>query len=350
MRRLTYSPKVNAYIRPSNSALGIIDVSPYIVRGNVHRKTDQVSEATIEMRNPFKQFTVPGRPMFHPMDPVTIYLTRLRGHPIQVFTGYLDETPYLQLFPDTITLSASCTLKRLLYTYWDPGLPHVTEFMARYGWEVNRGTGQLFNPDIESVFLDDAKNVQLQDGSIGNLLFATLKHVGSWDSNTIFIEKLPDGIVESVSRVYNDIDNDNQSIRDSLKTFLHKAIRGQLQGRSTELPASFQSSYKPPRIRVSRPSSRSASRSMSAALTQAVAHRARAQPATTSGFPLPGATPTASRAQIRRFRTRARRQRRALTRSVACQRTSCSAKVRILERPRMRSVDRQSWPLVRTRS
>jgi murein DD-endopeptidase MepM/ murein hydrolase activator NlpD len=224
MRRLTYSPKVNAYIRPSNSALGIIDVSPYIVRGNVHRKTDQVSEATIEMRNPFKQFTVPGRPMFHPMDPVTIYLTRLRGHPIQVFTGYLDETPYLQLFPDTITLSASCTLKRLLYTYWDPGLPHVTEFMARYGWEVNRGTGQLFNPDIESVFLDDAKNVQLQDGSIGNLLFATLKHVGSWDSNTIFIEKLPDGIVESVSRVYNDIDNDNQSIRDSLKTFLHKAI------------------------------------------------------------------------------------------------------------------------------
>jgi hypothetical protein len=132
--------------------------------------------------------------------------------------------PTYSYFRDTITLSASCTLKRLLYTYWDPGLPHVTEFMARYGWEVNRGTGQLFNPDIESVFLDDAKNVQLQDGSIGNLLFATLKHVGSWDSNTIFIEKLPDGIVESVSRVYNDIDNDNQSIRDSLKTFLHKAI------------------------------------------------------------------------------------------------------------------------------
>jgi hypothetical protein len=33
-----------------------------------------------------------------------------------------------------VTLTASCTLKRLLYTFFDPALPYMVKFLQDYGW------------------------------------------------------------------------------------------------------------------------------------------------------------------------------------------------------------------------
>src|SRR4051812_27378754 len=129
MQRLVYSPKVFAFVRNDQYPFGL-DISDYVVRGEVHRRINAVSSATLELRNPNQLWTLPGAPMFHPMDPITIFLSRLRGRPIQVFTGYLDTTPYIQLYPGTVTLEASCTLKRVQYTFWDPALPYSIDFMT----------------------------------------------------------------------------------------------------------------------------------------------------------------------------------------------------------------------------
>jgi hypothetical protein len=142
IQRLVYSPKVYAFVKTDQYPVGL-DISDYVVRGNVHRRVNAVSSATLELRNPNQLWTAPGRPLLHPMDPITIFLTRLRGRPVQVFTGYLDTTPYLQLFPGTVTVQASCTLKRLQHTYWDPALRYSLDFMRKNGWIVDQKDGVM---------------------------------------------------------------------------------------------------------------------------------------------------------------------------------------------------------------
>lgn len=131
MERLVYSPKAYVYIQTDE---GVYNLSDLVVSGNVHRKINQVSTAEVTFQNPNRVFTQPGNPTFRPMDKIMIFLQRLPGMPVQSFTGYLDTTPYYQMYPGTCTVSASCTLKRLQHTHFDPGLPFMMSFMARYGW------------------------------------------------------------------------------------------------------------------------------------------------------------------------------------------------------------------------
>ena len=135
MQRLVYRPKVDVFVK---SDTGIINLSSHVVRGSVTRKIDQVSTANIEFRNPNKIFTPEkGSPLIHPMDPIVIFMQRLNNRPVQVFTGYVDSSPYFALRPTgNLSLSASCTLKRLLYTYYDPGLKFFHKFIQAQGWTV----------------------------------------------------------------------------------------------------------------------------------------------------------------------------------------------------------------------
>ena len=176
MKRLVYSPSVNVWVRTDT---GVFDLSPYVMDVSIDRRVGQVSAARVTFRNPrvtderdqtktrfmFTEHIADDgsvRPMFHPMDPIVITLTRLKGHPVQVFTGYCDTTPYVQLFPGTAQISASCTLKRLKYTYWDPGLPFVIEYLSKLGWGGQNGT--IINISAE------ASQGGLNDSSIGYLL------------------------------------------------------------------------------------------------------------------------------------------------------------------------------------
>jgi|GEM_PF-1722430 len=224
MKRLIYSPSINVWIKTDT---GIFDLSPYITNCTVDRRVNSVSFAQLEFRNP--KITDPKtkksrfmftehvrddgsiHPMFHPMDSIIITMTRLRGRPIQVFTGFCDTAPYVQVYPGTAKLEASCTLKRLQYTYWDPALPFVQAFMTAHGWGVNIKTGTALNPNAEG------KNTgTLNDTSIGYLLYTILKEVGGWDSSNIYIQELPgDKIGKLVANLYQDTAREEaESIKD----------------------------------------------------------------------------------------------------------------------------------------
>lgn len=286
MRRLVYSPKVNAFIRTDT---GIIDISDFIVRGTVTRVVNEVSTAEITLRNPNKRFTKPGSPTFRPMDAITIFLSRFENHPVQVFTGYLDSTPYLQLFPGTCTVRASCTLKRLLHTYWDPGLYFSNQWLIKHGWLPDPQTGQVLRvpksvkipdgwlptPQQVSDYLDknklpkiepgnvtgadrkkyaqkvwdslnqkDNPNATLQsvegemtDSGFGELMNAALQDIGNWDKNEIFIEEIPQSMVEtSVSFLKNVLQNSEPLGEDTeanVKQFVERMIGPYNAGSST---------------------------------------------------------------------------------------------------------------------
>lgn len=242
MKRLVYNPRVDVFVKSDS---GIVDLSPFVTECSVVRRANQVSKATVSFRNPTVWDNQLGRsrmaftehyytdpktgatslePMFHPMDPITITMTRLRDRPIQVFTGFCDTTPYLQLFPGVCTIEASCTLKRLQYTYWDPGLPFVWEFLQQDGWQVSRELGGLVNRVEENRQFGEQK--ELTDGSIGGLLYNILTEVGGWDPSTIWIENLPPGIVDLVERLFSDVSKGSEQAQSAFISLL-KDIIGQ---------------------------------------------------------------------------------------------------------------------------
>lgn len=237
MKRLVYHPRVDAWVKTDT---GVVDISPFIVRGEVHRRTDAVSSASLTLRNPtvwdnglgrsrlaFTESVTRDRrtgqislqPLFHPMDPITITLTRLRDKPIQVFTGFVDKSPYLQLHPEECILEASCTLKRLQHTFFDPGLPFFHNFLAEHGWEANERFG-IINQEAAA----ERRNNEIKDPGFGALLYAVLREIGGWDDTTIWIEELPEGIVDHVTELFNEFKDDSVQALEDFTNLLKRIL------------------------------------------------------------------------------------------------------------------------------
>lgn len=238
MKRIVYAPKVNAFVKTD---AGVLDLSPYLVKGSITRRLDQVSSASIEFRNPREIFTPDSGPLIHPMDPIVIFMNRLKNRPVQVFTGYVDSAPYFSIKAGgDLTLDASCTLKRLLYTYYDPGLLFFHRFLQAQGWTTVEGLGAL-PPDsgqtVDEAQADDqtaggngaTKKGEgfpeplpdgLNDASFGQMLFNTLVYIGNWDPSTIHIENLPNNIIDLVEGIFYQIDEVSKEERKEMRRVL----------------------------------------------------------------------------------------------------------------------------------
>jgi hypothetical protein len=239
-QRLVYAPRAYVYTKKADGT--ILDLSNYVTEGTVDRKINQVSTASVTLRNPYRVFTKPSKgAAFHPQDPITIYLERIAGYPVRVFTGYLDETPYYQLYPGTISLSASCTLKRLLYSYFDPSLPYMIAFFEKYGW-INTGSGSLissqsFNAKQMTTQADVNAGTKpftdLQDGSLGKLLWAVLYNIAQWNDTNIYIEALPsgaNGIAARMATLMQSLQQEQQQASAEFNTFLEAVVGTGSQG------------------------------------------------------------------------------------------------------------------------
>jgi len=228
MRRFVYAPDVNAYILTDN---GMIDVSADIISGSVTRRINAVSSAQLTLQNPNRKYlrkqTIQGQKLqesgdllFKPMDRIVIYLTRVKSIP--VFSGYIDRAPYDQLYPGPVNITASCTLKRLQYTFWDTGLVFVQKWLMQYGWTPVQSTGNMM--DAHGTYGFDFS------GGLGFLLHQILNQVGGWPvgesgkPNTVHILELPDEFISKTkdilaSQISENL-QDEQQIEDLIKTLL----------------------------------------------------------------------------------------------------------------------------------
>jgi len=207
-KRLVYAPK--AYVFIHSRKLGkTIDVSDYVVSGAVNRVINQPSTAIVTLKNPdFKWINgSKGKrkrfdPAFLPMDGITIWLQRIAGKPIQVFTGYIDEIPIYQMYPENLEIKATCTLKRLLYTYFDPGTTAMTDFFVKHNWNWDPNNGLAFSKTAQNDgnLQGDGNNVP--DSGMGEILKSFLIEVCHWDPQAIVIADLPKGVPDMVSRLW----------------------------------------------------------------------------------------------------------------------------------------------------
>ncbi len=218
MQRLVYTPKAWVFVKRRDGQ--IVDLSRYVTAGNVVRRVNAVSSASVTLRNPNHLFTTKGarEAAFFPQDPITIYLQRLRNRPVRAFTGFLDDTPYYQLYPGTIELQASCTLKKLQHTYFDPALPYTISFLEKYGWIPKSPT------EIHAPAALPGGGERDQDGGVGRLLFATMREIGGWQNNNIKIEELPNTLIRRMTNLFRTYQENNQEARNEVNRMIRSFV------------------------------------------------------------------------------------------------------------------------------
>jgi len=168
MKTLVYAPDIQILIARGNKQF---DVSTDIVAWSIRRPENSVASAVFRLANKDMRYMQ----RFERMDRVVIKLKRVEW--IQVFSGYLDQVPHVQLYPGTVNFRASCTLKRLLHTWWDPGLPQSAGIFDQAGTNV----------------FDSANGEGQSDAGMGSLLRKLLIEVGGWNSQDVHIGRFPTG-------------------------------------------------------------------------------------------------------------------------------------------------------------
>ena len=172
-KTLIYSPQVQIIIARGNKQY---DVSEDITRGGIIRRENSASSLAFSLAN--KDLRYNGK--FHRMDRVVVFMTRVKK--VQVFSGYLDSVPYQQLYGGEVNFRATCTLKRLMNTWWDPNLPGSFGILnaAQLGRAVD-GDGQIGS-----------------DAGMSSLIRKLLTEVGGWDNSNIHIQNFPLEFLEFV--------------------------------------------------------------------------------------------------------------------------------------------------------
>ena len=132
MKRFVYTPRVEAYIKLRSG--NIIDVSNEIISGSISLRLNAMSEAELTLQNKHGRFVRRDSTstLIQPMDRIIIRMSRV-GQPENVFAGYIDESPHYQLYSGPVTLRASCILKLLQHTYFDPGIMGMAGMFQKYG-------------------------------------------------------------------------------------------------------------------------------------------------------------------------------------------------------------------------
>lgn len=168
-----YSPDVAAYV--ATETAGVIDLSRDIISFTIVRRVNAISELSLVVNNKHNRYdrTI-GR-----MSRIVVFLKRVRW--LQAFSGYVTEAPYMTVVPDTATIRAECTLKRLAHSYWDPYAP---ESIA------------TFYPVSQSDM-----GFSQRDGGAAASMFRLLTLVAQWDPKKIWIEKLPRPFTKQLAEI-----------------------------------------------------------------------------------------------------------------------------------------------------
>lgn len=196
---LVYSPEVRVIIQSD----GIDhDISGDIVSGNITRRLDTTSSVNILVANKELKYNN----MFKRMDKITVFCKRTQW--VQVFSGYLDTVPIFQLYPGVVSFTASCTLKRIVHTWWDPGLPASMEIMnqQKHDQDAAQALEDAGTPTADATS-GSMSLAESPDAGLGLMLKRILMEVGGWDENQIFIQDIPTSFIDFLAENIANYDN-----------------------------------------------------------------------------------------------------------------------------------------------
>lgn len=194
MKTFVYSPEVRILIARGNKQY---DVSRDVISGQVIRKENSASTLLFKLANKGDY-----NGLFQRMDRVVVFLKRVRWQ--QVFSGYLDTVPFAQLYGGPAEYKATCTLKRLLHTWWSPTLTQ---------------SQKLFQQDTFRNILDGDGQLPVDSG-LGGLLRRLLCLVGGWQPTDVHIQNFPVVFYEFMQKQLLAKRDANQAQSDQFKKLL----------------------------------------------------------------------------------------------------------------------------------
>lgn len=165
MSTFLYAPGVRIFIKTDNidGTHTTLDVSDDLVDYTVQRRSDGPSTLNFSVQNIQRKYDG----MFSPNDEVIVELKRVTW--VRVFTGLLNSVPLITMWPRVVSFSASCSLKRLQYWYWDPNL--ATSYEAAIA-AMSSGTTS-------------------SDSGMSNVMLSLLRDVVGWPENKVHIGAIP---------------------------------------------------------------------------------------------------------------------------------------------------------------
>ena len=196
MATLITTPGVRIVLDTYSS--GTIDVTEDIERGTLSLNENNYHSLSFTLSNPNNKYAK----ILTPNDRVVVQLKRMQW--LQVFSGYLDVVPYFSVWQRSVDIKATCTLKRLRFHFWDPGLPASL--------------------DLVSGALGDQSTSP--DGGMSNVVFSLLTQVANWPPDQIHQGEIPTDWMAKIAAIYSQEETALQAIADSLGP-------GQTSGQST---------------------------------------------------------------------------------------------------------------------
>src|ERR1044072_3979896 len=116
MAVLVYSPTVKAFIGTQDRAGRemTLDISEDLVAGKMSLRERGIHPFGFRLQKANRKYDG----LIKPMDRIVVAMSRM-GTPLQIFSGYMNNGLVFSVWPRVVDLSASCTLKKLQFWYWD---------------------------------------------------------------------------------------------------------------------------------------------------------------------------------------------------------------------------------------
>jgi cell wall-associated NlpC family hydrolase len=164
-----YAPAIKVHIETSDGR--ILDISDDIVNWELIRRSNAVSSFNFVLQNTQRKYDL----MFKPADRISVLLKRITW--MRVFTGSINVVPLFSSWPATLTLSASCSLKKLQFWPWNPSTSASNSMIQKY---------------LSQLKTDTTKG----DAGLSGLITESLTAVTDWDPKAIHIGAVPNAWFE----------------------------------------------------------------------------------------------------------------------------------------------------------
>lgn len=198
MSSLIYTPEITVRIRASKLRNAVIDVSDDLQNATIVRSLGpSLSTVNLSLLNAGRKYDE----IFTPMDAIVVYLRRLKT--VLAFTGYLDKAPRFAALPGGVSLSGSCTLKRLQYFYWDPGTTAAVALSKEHDGMAN-----------------------LQDGGLALKTIDLLNQVAGWSKEQIHISQIPSNWFDRIGKLADSLVAEADAAQKAIEVGSQAYIRG----------------------------------------------------------------------------------------------------------------------------
>jgi hypothetical protein len=189
---LIYQPRVYAFISVINKkgVEEVLDISEDLTGGDMKLRTEGVHTFGFQLQNAQRKYDG----LIRPMDRIVVSMRRI-GEPIRVYSGYMNDGPVFSVWPRVLSLTSSCTLKRLQYWYWDSGAQESANLIQQIGSQTSGIAGdQQANAGQPSG-----------DGGMRDLTLKVLEEVVRWPKEKVHIGAIPDDWFTFATQVGDEI-------------------------------------------------------------------------------------------------------------------------------------------------